>query len=404
MYKASYQGDVVALKKLSLVGITATKRNKMMRDFATELAIMVKLESAHRQVFGVVTTDSSFLGLVLEYCEGGTLREALEADDYATAVDEAQRAALALGRGARHGVFVFQGRGASGPQDVERPPRCLTAMQGDGLRALEERVAEHGGDAVDDGRRRREGDASVHGARAAPIKYFYREDGRVRVRHDRLRGSRRRNPMVGPQSDANHDAGVHSEGPPEARWRRARGPRRVNAEVLGPRAGRAPPARPTFALRHGRGVGGEERAPRRRPTSQSPMKGSSVLIGVERSPRRNPLSRAESASASLNKSILLVAPAASRFNAQRSNLSQPMALHAPSRQLLGLRPQSSSSIDGRKKTGFHDGGSSTRARTPFEDCASPTDVLPWHEQPLLADEAYKATEAGKVGVLGGCAI
>ena len=64
----------------------------MMRDFATELAIMVKLRSPRIvQVFGVVTTDSSFLGLVLEYCEGGTLREALAADDYATAVDEAQR-------------------------------------------------------------------------------------------------------------------------------------------------------------------------------------------------------------------------------------------------------------------------------------------------------------------------
>ena len=63
-----------------------------MRDFSTELAIMVKLRSPRIvQVFGVVTTDSSFLGLVLEYCEGGTLREALEAEDYATAVDEAQR-------------------------------------------------------------------------------------------------------------------------------------------------------------------------------------------------------------------------------------------------------------------------------------------------------------------------
>ena len=42
------------------------------------------------QVFGVVTTDASYLGLVVEMCAGG-LREALEADDYATAVDEAQR-------------------------------------------------------------------------------------------------------------------------------------------------------------------------------------------------------------------------------------------------------------------------------------------------------------------------
>ena len=39
-----------------LVGITATKRNKMMKDFATELAIMVKLRSPRIvSVYGVVT-------------------------------------------------------------------------------------------------------------------------------------------------------------------------------------------------------------------------------------------------------------------------------------------------------------------------------------------------------------
>ena len=43
------------------------------------------------QVFGVMTTDTSYLGLVVEMCAGGALREALEAEDYATAVDEAQR-------------------------------------------------------------------------------------------------------------------------------------------------------------------------------------------------------------------------------------------------------------------------------------------------------------------------
>ena len=91
VHKASYQGDVVALKKMSLVGITATKWNKMMRDFATELAIMVQLRSPRIvAVFGVVTTDSSWLGLVVEYCSGGDLREALDADD-ATSIDEAQR-------------------------------------------------------------------------------------------------------------------------------------------------------------------------------------------------------------------------------------------------------------------------------------------------------------------------
>ena len=63
----------------------------MMKDFSTELAIMVKLRSPRIvQVFGVVTTDSSWLGLVVEYCSGGDLRAALDADD-AASIDEAQR-------------------------------------------------------------------------------------------------------------------------------------------------------------------------------------------------------------------------------------------------------------------------------------------------------------------------
>ena len=78
VFKGEYQGDVVALKKMSLVGVTATRRNKMMKDFATELAIMVQLRSPRIvQVFGVVTTESSWLGLVVEYCEGGDLTRRL---------------------------------------------------------------------------------------------------------------------------------------------------------------------------------------------------------------------------------------------------------------------------------------------------------------------------------------
>ena len=53
---------------------------------------MVKLRSPRIvSMYGVVTTDSSWLGLVVEYCAGGDLREALDADDYATSVDEKQR-------------------------------------------------------------------------------------------------------------------------------------------------------------------------------------------------------------------------------------------------------------------------------------------------------------------------
>ena len=52
----------------------------MMRDFSTELAIMVKLRSPRIvAVYGVVTTDTTWLGLVVEYCGGGDLREALDA-------------------------------------------------------------------------------------------------------------------------------------------------------------------------------------------------------------------------------------------------------------------------------------------------------------------------------------
>ena len=69
----------------------AVDRAKVLKAFSTKLTIMVKLRSPRIvQVRGVVTTDASFLGLVLEMCAGG-LREALEAEDYATAVDEAQR-------------------------------------------------------------------------------------------------------------------------------------------------------------------------------------------------------------------------------------------------------------------------------------------------------------------------
>jgi tRNA A-37 threonylcarbamoyl transferase component Bud32 len=92
VHRGKYQGDTVVLKKTSLVGMLAVDRAKVLKAFATELTIMTQLRSPRIvSVIGAITVDSSFLGLVLEYCEGGTLREALAVDDYATAVDEAQR-------------------------------------------------------------------------------------------------------------------------------------------------------------------------------------------------------------------------------------------------------------------------------------------------------------------------
>ena len=54
-------------------------RAKIMRDFESELAIMVELRSPRIvSVFGVVTNDPSYLGLVVEYCSGGDLRTRLD--------------------------------------------------------------------------------------------------------------------------------------------------------------------------------------------------------------------------------------------------------------------------------------------------------------------------------------
>ena len=82
---AEYQGESVVLKKMSLVGMTATKRQRMLNHFKSELAIMTQLRSPRvARFYGVVTTDTTFLGLVMEYCAGGSLRDALNTDDEIT--------------------------------------------------------------------------------------------------------------------------------------------------------------------------------------------------------------------------------------------------------------------------------------------------------------------------------
>ena len=78
---AEYQGESVVLKKMSLVGVTATKRQKMLNSFKSELAIMTQLRSPRvARFYGVVTTDTTFLGLVMEYCAGGSLRACLDGE------------------------------------------------------------------------------------------------------------------------------------------------------------------------------------------------------------------------------------------------------------------------------------------------------------------------------------
>lgn len=69
------------MKKMSQLGVTAAKRQKMFAQFSQELSIMVRLRSPRVvQVLGVVTSDPTYLGLVLEYLPGGSLRGALDAE------------------------------------------------------------------------------------------------------------------------------------------------------------------------------------------------------------------------------------------------------------------------------------------------------------------------------------
>ena len=110
MHLAEYQGEAVCLKKMSQLGVTAADRQRMFSQFSRELAIMVRLRSPRIVlVLGVVTTDPSYLGLVLEYLPGGSLRDALNAEG---AVDaERQRVwSLDVARGM---AYLYRSRTAS---------------------------------------------------------------------------------------------------------------------------------------------------------------------------------------------------------------------------------------------------------------------------------------------------
>ena len=90
VHNANFQGEHVALKKFTLVGLTALQREKLFRSFSSELAVMVEMRSPRVVlVFGVVTIDPAFFGLVLEFCPGGNLRARL--DDDSTTIDDRRK-------------------------------------------------------------------------------------------------------------------------------------------------------------------------------------------------------------------------------------------------------------------------------------------------------------------------
>jgi len=77
-----YGGETVCIKCINMVGVPVTERMKMYASFATELSIMVRLRNPRVvQVQGIITTDETYLGLVMEYMPGGSLRQALNKED-----------------------------------------------------------------------------------------------------------------------------------------------------------------------------------------------------------------------------------------------------------------------------------------------------------------------------------
>ena len=81
---AEYAGETVCIKCINMVGVPASERMKMYQSFATELSIMVRLRHPRIvQVLGIITTDATYLGLVMEYMPGGSLRQALNKEDEA---------------------------------------------------------------------------------------------------------------------------------------------------------------------------------------------------------------------------------------------------------------------------------------------------------------------------------
>ena len=67
VFRGYLGGEIVCLKKISMVGVPAVKRTKMLSSFKTELGIMIRLRHPRTvQVLGVVTTNPTFLGLVMD--------------------------------------------------------------------------------------------------------------------------------------------------------------------------------------------------------------------------------------------------------------------------------------------------------------------------------------------------
>ncbi|KAJ8599661.1 hypothetical protein CTAYLR_005408 [Chrysophaeum taylorii] len=78
VHRAKLGAFDVAVKRFQIASLQPSQRAKLLRDFKRELKIMIRLDSPLVvRVYGV-TTDAAYVGLVLEYMPGGTLRRRLD--------------------------------------------------------------------------------------------------------------------------------------------------------------------------------------------------------------------------------------------------------------------------------------------------------------------------------------
>jgi len=83
------EGEPIVLKKIPLIGIIQSEREKILASFRREVKIACEVRSQRCvRLLGVVTVDPTFVGLVTEYLEGGSLRAALSAEG---AIDESRK-------------------------------------------------------------------------------------------------------------------------------------------------------------------------------------------------------------------------------------------------------------------------------------------------------------------------
>ena len=80
VYKADYQGDVVAAKVISLRGMTLQAQGKVADAVQRELAVMAQLSSRRiMRVLGICEDpDASQIIMLMELAEGGSLRGKLD--------------------------------------------------------------------------------------------------------------------------------------------------------------------------------------------------------------------------------------------------------------------------------------------------------------------------------------